>query len=307
LKRVIIILSTIVSIIYGQIDFGYNPKSVSPKVKSIVKHFDKAERVEGRALGRIAIPSKIYPYFTKLRNSATVAELFELTKHPNPITRYYSFMALSYRHTGGDTLYPIVLDHILDTATVLTQFGCIGSHSSMSNYGISIYTSSKYINPTISQLKTIDSLIIKYKIDYRFFPVSTFIIRKDSLVLKDSLIGEWGINSTILENQSDTITSFDSITFTRKTTIRTGGTSISCYSCPKVIFNSDFTAIIKYPNGDKENFKWSLIFDKLTISDIPTNSVFYATEYQLIFTQKKEYIELELFEKEKGYAYILGR
>jgi hypothetical protein len=123
--------------------------------------------------------------------------------------------------------------------------------------------------------------------------------------LRDSLIGEWGIYGTITGKESDTtFYNSDSSVVTKK---KTYPAMSMCNACPTVTFQNDFTALIKYPNGDKENCKWSLNFDKLIISDIPTNDVFSETEYQLISNQKEKYLELELLQKENGYSIILRK
>lgn len=108
----------------GQSDFGYDKKRVSRKVKKIVQAFDNANRVEGQLLGVAAIRSKIYPAFKQLAHTATRAELIELTKHHNPITRTYAFNALAEQNVHLDTMLAIVELHLCDTQKVTSQAGC---------------------------------------------------------------------------------------------------------------------------------------------------------------------------------------
>jgi len=103
-----------------------------------------------------------YDNFTELQKRATKDELTELTNHPNGVVRCYAFWALSYDTSAA--LFPIVLKHLQDAASVKTQFGCISSREKVGDFFISIVTP-EYVDLnskklTSSEYEQLDSLLI---------------------------------------------------------------------------------------------------------------------------------------------------
>ncbi|TND10015.1 MAG: hypothetical protein FD123_697 [Bacteroidetes bacterium] len=60
--------------------------------------------------------------FSTLRNKATLDELKELSRHPDPVVRCYAFLAVAYRDSSS--ILPLLLEHVTDTQKVLTRIGC---------------------------------------------------------------------------------------------------------------------------------------------------------------------------------------
>jgi len=82
-----------------------------------------------------------------------------------------------------------------------------------------------------------------------------------------------------------------------------------CNVCPKINFYADRTAIVKL-NGENQNIKWEIKSNILTIGNIDTNKVdrtFSDGEYEMKFTQEKEFVELQLTETKNNYSYTLRR
>ncbi len=115
---------------------------------------------------------------------------------------------------------------------------------------------------------------------------ATCIINKPNE--RTSIIGEWSICSTI---SSDRI-------------------SILYNACTKVNFNIDNTAIVTIPSGDKEILQWRQNNNKLTLTNIKsknkTQTYFDDSEYEMVFTSKKDYTELKLIQSKINYTYVLG-
>lgn len=101
------------------------------------------------------------------------------------------------------------------------------------------------------------------------------------------LIGEWGIYATISK-----------------------GVKSTCNVCPKISFDNDQTAMVIFPSGDKGNLKWTVCDKKLILTIIDKTNIgeiFPDSQYEMTFTQKKDFIELELKQPEKKYSEILRR
>jgi len=118
------------------------------------------------------------------------------------------------------------------------------------------------------------------------------------------LIGEWIINGTISYNN------------TRKFNIEKGEweaisdkVESKCNACPKIIFNTDYTAIIKFPNEKRENLKWVINNRsiKLMYFEVTSFRAIDEGEYEMNSTQEKKTNKLELIQKDKNYLYILLR
>ena len=119
-------------------------------------------------------------------------------------------------------------------------------------------------------------------VDKKEFTIDT--IQK---IKTDSLIGEWGIYATISD-----------------------GVEVNCNVCPKITFNSDQTAMLIIPSGDKGKLKWTANNKKLTLTTVHKSNVeriFPDSLYEMTLTKEKGVIELELKQSEKKYSKILRR
>lgn len=81
--------------------------------------------------------------------------------------------------------------------------------------------------------------------------------------------------------------------------------------CTIINFNIDNSAIVTIPSGDKGRLTWRLNKNKVILTNTDStnkdNLYFNEGEYEMIFTNKKEYTELKLILTDKHLIYILGR
>lgn len=103
------------------------------------------------------------------------------------------------------------------------------------------------------------------------------------LITNDSLLGEWGIYSTVRGNLYS-----------------------KCFTCPKIVFGNDGKALILLPSKEKEIISWKLENDTLLVSDNLDGNYFQDPKYVIKFEQKKNYIELRI-NNFKDFSYILRR
>lgn len=153
----------------------FNKSKISNEVIKITHNIAQINRLTGSAVGVGGVRPKQYNNFTLLREKANIDELRELTNHPNGVVRCYAFWALSY--DSSVNLFPIVLDHIYDTANVGTQFGCIVSMEPVGEFFISIIT------PQRVDLKAnkLDSLHL-WQLDSILIYSSTTLWAKDAAI-----------------------------------------------------------------------------------------------------------------------------
>lgn len=100
-----------------------------------------------------------------------------------------------------------------------------------------------------------------------------------------SLIGEWGIYMSVQN-----------------------GVQVQCNACPTIIFNSDQTATLITPTKLEGKLKWTVTDEKLTLIPVDkeiVEKIFPDSLYEMTFTKKEDFIELELKQIEKGYSKIL--
>lgn len=145
---------------YGQTQF--DKTKISKKTNKIVSDIETVNMVMSSAVGYVGVRPEQYENFMKLKANATTNELKELTNHPNPAVRCYSFWALSYDHSVD--LYSIVLNHLDDNEFVETQFGCIVSGEAVGDFFISVVTP-KYVDLNCKKLDSaqfaaLDSILI---------------------------------------------------------------------------------------------------------------------------------------------------
>ena len=145
--------------LFAQIDLGYDAKKISKNTKKIIRVLKKVKRIEGSSLGFGGTPSKTYPHFEELLNTATEQELIELTKIPNANIRYYAFWGLIRKETDLETLYQITINHLNDTKVLETQSFCIVGDISIGDYMLSSIKDTDEYNLSDNQIYEIDSLL----------------------------------------------------------------------------------------------------------------------------------------------------
>ena len=137
-------------------------RSVSPVTAAIVKEIEKLGTVEGQWAGKSQAGSKQFAKFVELQKHASKEELRYLTVHTSPVVRCYAFWALAL--DSAEDLLSIILNHLPDTALVVTRFGCTGTIMSSGDFFIRLATGEFFV-PEVRQLsnaqrKVLDSILI---------------------------------------------------------------------------------------------------------------------------------------------------
>lgn len=131
-------------------------------MKGITSAISKLDRVSGSAVSIDGHRPEQYDNFELLQREASVPELITLTYHPSPVVRCYSFWAL--HNQQYDDLFTVLLDHISDTATTETQFGCIVGREKVADFMINLMTPTPYKREVTvfnkDQLSILDSILI---------------------------------------------------------------------------------------------------------------------------------------------------
>lgn len=97
--------------------------------------------------------------YEQLSARATAEELVTLTSDNNAVVRCYAFQALAQRKT--EDLFPIVLQHLSDTETVRTMYGCIIGSQTVGDFFLeTINGDDGNSRLTMGQKKTVDSLLL---------------------------------------------------------------------------------------------------------------------------------------------------
>lgn len=164
----------------------YDSTKISPNVLKIANKLKKYKWVEGVFVGYIGTPSKIYQTGKKLRIKSTRDELTELTFHPNPIVRAYSFWGLTERKENG--LTDLLLQHLKDTAIINTMFGDYGETVYLADFMINLVVpeyvfTSDYLYPNMTVLNVNERYIIDSAVIFNDIPIK---YRNTALLYSDA-------------------------------------------------------------------------------------------------------------------------
>jgi len=133
---------------------------ISKQTKDIVSKIAAVNELDGSAVGEAGRRPKQYDNFIELQKKATIAELKELTNHPNGAVRCYALWALSCDSTVS--LLPIIVRHLNDTTLVRTQFGCIGGRKKVGDFFVNVTqfidVDSKQLTP--AEHEYLDSVLV---------------------------------------------------------------------------------------------------------------------------------------------------
>lgn len=116
----------------------YNPAGITLPVAQLVDSIAAQNEVMGSAVGFAGIRPRQYDHFMRLKEKASEQELLDLTGHPNPAVRSYAFWALAGK--TPDSLFPVIADHLNDTARVETMFGCFTEQIMVGDFFIAVAT-----------------------------------------------------------------------------------------------------------------------------------------------------------------------
>src|SRR5436305_7843741 len=91
-------------------------KLSSTPLSEIIKDIAKENVLMGPMVGIAGVRPRQWERYETMQSKATDKELLELTNDTNKVVRSYAFHALAER--GTTDLFPIVLQHLSDTAQV---------------------------------------------------------------------------------------------------------------------------------------------------------------------------------------------
>ena len=171
---------------------GYDSTKISRSTQKVVRIMAYLNAVKGDEICQGGVPVEPYEYenFRKLKRRATKAELIALTNFPNPAVRCYAFWALSLDHTID--LFPIVLDHIKDTAIV----DCMSEAIPVGDFFIEVVKQYVDLDSKVldyNEMLMLDSMLLympnnllaKTKVIYSAEPKETIYPRIRELVTED--------------------------------------------------------------------------------------------------------------------------
>jgi hypothetical protein len=100
------------------------PQLCAQTTAELVQKLAQAESLDSDAVGGDGVKTETWSTYERLAAKATKAELLQLTHHTSPIVRGYAVQALAASGAAIDWKQ-LVLDHLRDTAEVMTFQGCV--------------------------------------------------------------------------------------------------------------------------------------------------------------------------------------
>jgi hypothetical protein len=136
--------------------------TIRPLVDSLVSAIDGENILTSGSVGYAGAEPEQWRRYQLLCSEATDDELSLLTDHKNPVVRCYSFQALAGRKNVD--VFPILLNHLDDTAELQTFFGCINMTELAGDYFLDVVTP-RYIDSTLYKLtaqqkRIVDSILL---------------------------------------------------------------------------------------------------------------------------------------------------
>lgn len=116
----------------------------------------------GGAVGIAGERPKQWDRYEALHSKATDKELLALTNDTNAVVRCYAFQAFVTRNKTD--IFPIVVQHLSDTTTVHTLFGCLGGSQKAGDFFLETITETRgndnFQRLTEKQRAIVDSLLL---------------------------------------------------------------------------------------------------------------------------------------------------
>ncbi len=117
--------------------FNYQPRNISNQ--EVIKITDEmSSSLEDAYIGDAGDKSAQYTQFEKLIQIATEPELIELTNHPNPAVRCFSFLGLAGKKS--EKIKTILETHIKDKEKLHFKRGCIIDNYTVIGFMIEVVT-----------------------------------------------------------------------------------------------------------------------------------------------------------------------
>lgn len=154
LTTILVLTLAIWTTLFGQ--------TVRPEIDKIVNGIAKDNMLKSSGVGYGGVRTDQWDRFVLLKEKATNEELIALTDHNNGVVRCYSFQALATRKDIN--VFPNLIKHLTDTATITTFQGCIISSQSVGDYFLEVVTP-QYIDLEAYKLtdferQKVDSILI---------------------------------------------------------------------------------------------------------------------------------------------------
>lgn len=150
----------ITKLAYAQ-EYNFKSRSISRQVIKQVNILKTFNEFNDEAIGYSDYKSDTYKTFETIFEKASIKEWIELCNHPKPIIRYYAFYALEKHKVTTETLTPVVLNHLNDTAKIITFYGCSGDEEMIGSFMFS--SIQKEYKQSTNLKKQIDSLFLYAK------------------------------------------------------------------------------------------------------------------------------------------------
>lgn len=164
MKLPILVISLFILISCGKKYGQESTKSVPPVRPEILKLVSKIaadSMLVSASVGIMSEPTDQWRRYELLNQDATNDELEILSNNNNSVVRCYAFQALASRKID---VFPILLQHLADTAHVETLMGCTRSSEKTGDYFIDVitpeYIGSGYYKLTKQQQIILDSILI---------------------------------------------------------------------------------------------------------------------------------------------------
>ncbi len=106
--------------------YNFKQQIISSKVLKQINTLKTHTEFHDSAIGYSGRKTETYTLFERIFKTATIQEWTELCNHPQPIIRYYAFYALEKHDVPVNSLIPIAITHLNDTAKIMTMNGCLG-------------------------------------------------------------------------------------------------------------------------------------------------------------------------------------
>jgi hypothetical protein len=137
-------------------------KSIRPEIKQLVRQIAGYNSLDENAVGIAGVRTEQWERYEKLKKEATLFELKTLVDNKNAVVRCYAFMALTDKTKTN--IFPVVIEHLADTATVLHLQGCLGITETVADFFLDVAPLNHAEN------RAIDSLLLftpKLKLEAR--------------------------------------------------------------------------------------------------------------------------------------------
>jgi hypothetical protein len=156
-----LIISTFILASCGKISGQESNKAspapnIRPEILKLIREIATDNVLKSDGVGYEGIRTDQWKRYETLKSNATDNELKELSNNINTVVRCYSFQALASRKVD---VFPILLQHLSDTAKVTTFMGCIISSEKSGDYFADVVTP-EYIDLDCYKLNQYQQVIL---------------------------------------------------------------------------------------------------------------------------------------------------